>query len=383
MNPARRRRAGFLILGSSLRPVSPVVAPRAALLIVVTLPPLLGCGGPPRQILEGAAQAMRHSSEVDGVTRAPEICSAAQAALARAEAEVRVQDRRSFLSRDYSEAEDLAALALRSAQSCDLHARIVRNQARSRAEIALTDLEGSIGRVRALARHIPDDEGIRSDLTAVEVTLGEGRGGFEHGQFERAAEAAGRGREQVAHVVAEINRFVDRFQASPRRAIWRRWVLETLRDSARARTPVILVDKLRRQLLLMQGPEEITSYMVDLGTGGIDSKTRAGDEATPEGRYRVTQVRDVGQTRYYRALMLDYPNEEDRLRFRNLRRSGKVPRGQGIGGDIEIHGQGGRGQDWTQGCVALDNDDMDDLVPRVAVGTQVTIVGTIPDGTIP
>jgi L,D-peptidoglycan transpeptidase YkuD (ErfK/YbiS/YcfS/YnhG family) len=81
--------------------------------------------------------------------------------------------------------------------------------------------------------------------------------------------------------------------------------------------------------------------------------------------------------------MLDYPNPEDRARYRALVRSGRVSRRHGIGGDIEIHGKGGRGQDWTQGCVALENSDMDDLVPRVRVGTPVTIVGMIPDGALP
>jgi lipoprotein-anchoring transpeptidase ErfK/SrfK len=91
-------------------------------------------------------------------------------------------------------------------------------------------------------------------------------------------------------------------------------------------------------------------------------------------------VRAPGQTRYYRALMLDYPNEEDMKRFRALKQQGLVPRRGGAGSNIEIHGDGGREQDWTQGCVALSNDDMDALVGFVQVGTPVTIVGTIPDG---
>ena len=158
---------------------------------------------------------------------------------------------------------------------------------------------------------------------------------------------------------------------------------EAFRESRRTNESVIIVDKLRRRLLLIQGEEELASYPVDLGIAGMVSKTRAGDEATLEGRYRVTEVRGPGRTRYYRALMLDYPNAEDRTRFRRLQRSGGVPRGHEIGSLIEIHGKGGRGQDWTQGCVALENSDMDDLVPQVEVGTRVTIVGTIPDGAIP
>jgi murein L,D-transpeptidase YafK len=115
----------------------------------------------------------------------------------------------------------------------------------------------------------------------------------------------------------------------------------------------------------------------------MNSKVRAGDDATPEGRYRITQVRGPNQTRYYRALMLDYPNAEDLARFRKLKRAGRVSRRDDVGSLIEIHGHGGRSQDWTKGCVALDNDDMDDLVPRVRVGTAVTIVGTIPEDLLP
>jgi len=58
-----------------------------------------------------------------------------------------------------------------------------------------------------------------------------------------------------------------------------------------------------------------------------------------------------------------------------MKRAGQLPRGAALGGLIEIHGEGGRGKDWTKGCVALSNDDIDDLYRKVGVGTPVTIVG--------
>jgi len=72
---------------------------------------------------------------------------------------------------------------------------------------------------------------------------------------------------------------------------------------------------------------------------------------------------------------LNYPNDEDRAQFASLRRQGRIPSNASLGGLIEIHGEGGRGKDWTKGCVALANNDMDDLFRRAAVGTPVTIVG--------
>ena len=83
----------------------------------------------------------------------------------------------------------------------------------------------------------------------------------------------------------------------------------------------------------------------------------------------------VAGSNYYKALALNYPNDEDRAEFDRLRRAGRIPRGTSLGGLIEIHGEGGRGRDWTKGCVALANQDMDDLFRRIGVGTPVTIVG--------
>ena len=82
------------------------------------------------------------------------------------------------------------------------------------------------------------------------------------------------------------------------------------------------------------------------------------------------------QTKFNKALLINYPNDEDRMRFALGRRRGTISRGAGIGNLIEIHGDGGEGRDWTDGCVALTNEDMDRLFAHVRVGTPVTIVGT-------
>ena len=102
-----------------------------------------------------------------------------------------------------------------------------------------------------------------------------------------------------------------------------------------------------------------------------------GDNATPEGRYRIIRKRGRGETRYHRALEIDFPNAEDRRAFTAAKRDGRIPANARIGGLIEIHGDGGKGADWTNGCVAMTNTTMEELFRQVAVGTPVTIVGTI------
>jgi murein L,D-transpeptidase YafK len=133
--------------------------------------------------------------------------------------------------------------------------------------------------------------------------------------------------------------------------------------------------KADHRLTLYADGEPVRSYDVELGSNWVAVKTHAGDSATPEGHYRVVVKKDRGESAYHRALLLNYPNDQDRQAFARARRRGLVPSSARPGGLIEIHGAGGRGDDWTNGCVAMSNSDIDDLFRRVPIGTRVTIVG--------
>jgi lipoprotein-anchoring transpeptidase ErfK/SrfK len=134
----------------------------------------------------------------------------------------------------------------------------------------------------------------------------------------------------------------------------------------------IIVLKSERRLLLMRGSDVLTSFWIALGRHPVGQKMRRGDGRTPEGLYRI-----VGRTKksiYYRALQLSYPNEADKERARKL--------GVNPGGDILIHAvpegfepneAGARMIDWTNGCIAVTNADMDEIWDRVANGTWVEI----------
>jgi murein L,D-transpeptidase YafK len=120
-------------------------------------------------------------------------------------------------------------------------------------------------------------------------------------------------------------------------------------------------------------------YAVDLGPRWLGHKKQKGDGATPEGHYRVTKKKGPGQSKYYKALEIDYPNENDRQSFLAAQKKGELPQFAHIGGLIEIHGDGGTGVNWTSGCVALRNEDMDEIFALAPVGTRVTIVGALTD----
>lgn len=134
----------------------------------------------------------------------------------------------------------------------------------------------------------------------------------------------------------------------------------------------IVVKKTQRKLFLFQKGELQKIYPIDLGKNPRGPKIHQGDKRTPEGEYRVLEKRDRGQTQFYLAFLLNYPNEIDRTRYQMAVKNGLVPNDIGIGSLIEIHGEG-MGFDWTKGCIALYNNHMQELFTQVPVGTPVLI----------
>jgi hypothetical protein len=157
--------------------------------------------------------------------------------------------------------------------------------------------------------------------------------------------------------------------------VWRELCFNAVRASRDDDRPVLVIDKFHREARWLEGGRPVRVFQVDLGWNGLHDKHRQGDGATPEGEYRVERLMGEGRTQYHRALLLDYPNSRDRAAFDLAVREGRLPEDARIGGSIEIHGEGGRGRDWTDGCVALSNDDMEVLFEASHVGMPVFVVG--------
>jgi murein L,D-transpeptidase YafK len=118
-------------------------------------------------------------------------------------------------------------------------------------------------------------------------------------------------------------------------------------------------------------------FSIELGSNWIGDKNQQGDKTTPEGLYKIISKKSDGETKFNKALLLNYPNEDDKKRFSINKKNGIIKPGANIGNLIEIHGEGGQGIDWTDGCIALKNDEMDILYTACPVGTHVTIVGSL------
>lgn len=162
---------------------------------------------------------------------------------------------------------------------------------------------------------------------------------------------------------------------------WLKMVDHTLNHSKRNKSYAIVVDKLARECILYKDGKVVDKYRVELGVNWMGDKKQQGDKSTPEGFYTIIAKKNNGQTRFYKALLLDYPNDEDRKRFIQNKKKGVLNPEAKIGNLIEIHGHGGKGIDWTDGCLALKDADMDAIFKLCPVGTKVTIVGTTQSNT--
>ncbi len=157
----------------------------------------------------------------------------------------------------------------------------------------------------------------------------------------------------------------------------RKWVADAIGWSRKNRDYALVIDKAAYTLQVYKDGENIAEYAIELGKDPIDPKEREDDFRTPEGRYTIEWRRDgdspKGKTAFYKSLLIDYPNADDRL----LGRTGSA---------IEIHGTGSGlpgnagGENWTDGCIALSNEDIDNLFSykdrwkSIGHGTPVVIV---------
>lgn len=147
----------------------------------------------------------------------------------------------------------------------------------------------------------------------------------------------------------------------------------------RQQTPInhVMVFKAKRIVQLLHNDHVIRSYSMRLGFNPVGHKVKEGDGKTPEGRY-VLDWRNPN-SQFYKSIHISYPNQQDKIKAKSL--------GVSAGGDVMIHGSANHKQlkalpqlmdylpqkDWTWGCVAVRNVDMDEIWKLVNDGTPITL----------
>lgn len=157
----------------------------------------------------------------------------------------------------------------------------------------------------------------------------------------------------------------------------------------------IEISKSRNELVIREGAEIVRRYYAAYGSGGKGAKRRRGDDMTPVGAYRIVDFK--ADSRFQFFMLLNYPNlvdgwhgyrerTIDAAQFKAIaaawRNGAMPPQDTALGGYIGIHGIGEvtpkkldihRSLNWTQGCIALNNEEIDELRQYVTVGTRVFI----------
>jgi murein L,D-transpeptidase YafK len=139
---------------------------------------------------------------------------------------------------------------------------------------------------------------------------------------------------------------------------------------------VLVVRKQSRKMSVFKGTRPLKMYPVVLGHNPRNDKLEQGDKCTPEGVYRV--VYKYPHPKWSKFILLNYPTAENWKKFAQAKNCGKIDLDAQIGGDIGIHGTEDdliniRGENWTLGCIALKNKDINELYRLVQSGTIVVI----------
>ncbi len=145
-----------------------------------------------------------------------------------------------------------------------------------------------------------------------------------------------------------------------------------LKPEAPTKADKIVVEKAARKMTLYHKGAVLKTYKVSLGGDPVDAKKRQGDHRTPEGTYTISGRN--AKSKFHRSLRISYPSAADRER---AKKAGVNP-----GGDIMIHGlpngwgwlgSGHLKSDWTDGCIAVTNDEIEEIWKLVPNGTTVVI----------
>jgi len=329
---------------------------------------------PPLPEVEQARAAIAKARDLQSEIYSPKLFREAKNNYDSAMAVWRSENDRFILSRDYERVISFAELAEKKAEAAQ------RNTI-SRSKSLKSTLESEIARLNSemasfekifLSMPLPQDvkkKHARGKLLVKEAAIDFRKERYVDGNVK----------------ITEANEYISGTYNLARKNLedyfkhydnWQDWADETVSESRRSGGYAIVVEKIPAQLHLYHAGKKKYTFEAEFGSNWLGDKKSRGDMATPEGKYIVTKKLSGGSTKYHKALLINYPNKVDVQEFNERIRNGQLRADASIGDLIEIHGDGGKGGNWTQGCVALKNSDMDVLYKYVSKGTPVTIIGS-------
>jgi len=275
--------------------------------------------------------------------------------------------------RDYQPIVQSFAQVIDSGKKLQLDIQAEKTKQSSGIDSTAKTLQKRIKLLRELSETLKDRRLAMRKLTQADLRVEEAVRLAATDRCKEACQRLEEARIDIDAVVKTITPLVSRYADRQQVAQWRAQVNKAVTDSKQSGSDLIVINKIDRQLTLYRKGTAVRNYDAGFGFNFLADKLYSGDKATPEGAYKI--VKKLDQSRYYKALLIDYPNEEDQRRFDLAKKRKQIPRNAGIGNLIEIHGGGGNSM--TNGCISLNDNHIVDLFKQVEVGTPVVIVGTV------
>ena len=134
----------------------------------------------------------------------------------------------------------------------------------------------------------------------------------------------------------------------------------------------ILVYKSKRQLLAYSNGLLVKTYKISLGGNPIGAKAYEDDHKTPEGIYNINKKNT--KSKFHKKLVISYPNKSDEANAKKMsKKAGKDVEIHGLPNKLGLLGKFQRWNDWTDGCIALTDEEIDELYAAVKIGTPIEI----------
>lgn len=343
-------------------------------ILLFSLSVLLGCEGAPLPPEVMQAEHREHDLwKADAEIYAPEEYKQYKLALKDGKDLLAKENNRFVWFRDYEPVRtvfiDILSQGYKALQTVEKQKQL---KSRSIAD-QIVFYQKRIATIRGLSSLINEGRVSCSPLTKAELVLNELCILNQRGKYAGAEEKLKSLPKYTSQALEAISPILNRYADESHIRKWRDMVNDTVNQSKAKGISSIIISKADKKLILYHNGTPHKTYEIGIGTNGSKDKLYAGDRATPEGKYYITKK--MPNSRYYKALLINYPNDDDRRQYAVARKKGLIPKYAGIGGLIEIHGGGKYGM--TYGCIMMENSQLDELFRMVDVGTPVTIVGTV------
>lgn len=330
---------------------------------------------PPSMEMETARKAVSKAKKAHADVYAPEFYVTAKQLLDKALLEWRRQNELYFFQRDFTKCKNLALKATIKGEESYSKSGVNKNNLRDNYLRDVKDINEKLETYHRIFISLPLSSRVRKDYEFGKLNLAESLSAFEKNDYKTASAKLAKCKSRIAQSDLLANGFLKECFSNYNN--WRTWYNNAIERSKNDGINVIIVNKLEHKLYVYYKGDKIAEFDVEFGKNWLGPKIVRGDNATPEGEYRIVKKKDSHDTRYYKAMCINYPNERDSQRLAELKRKGTIAKNCNTGGLIELHGDGGKGVDWTEGCIALRNSEMERLFQMVPEGTPITIIGSL------